>query len=113
MISPEMLSRLLPRLGRTTATPHQELTEREREVLGLVAEGLTNAAIAQQLFVSVHTVRNHVANLSSKLGAPLQARGALDRGARGAPARRLAHPHQPQRCVRRRCDPGSAGRLLS
>ena len=69
VISPEMLSRLLPRLGRTTATPHQELTEREREVLGLVAEGLTNAAIAQQLFVSVHTVRNHVANLSSKLGA--------------------------------------------
>ncbi|MCW2867716.1 MAG: response regulator transcription factor [Marmoricola sp.] len=69
VISPEMLSRLLPRLGRTAAVAHQELTEREREVLGLVADGLTNAAIAQQLFVSVHTVRNHVANLSAKLGA--------------------------------------------
>ena len=69
LISPEMLARLLPRLSRTSATRHQELTEREHEVLGLLAQGLTNAAIAAQLFVSVHTVRNHIANLSSKLGA--------------------------------------------
>ena len=69
VISPEMLSRLLPRLSRTAGAPHQELTEREREVLGLLADGLTNAAIAEQLVVSVHTVRNHVANLSAKLGA--------------------------------------------
>jgi DNA-binding NarL/FixJ family response regulator len=69
VISPEMLARLLPRLGRTDARPHQELTEREREVLGLLAEGMTNAAIAQRLVVSVHTVRNHIANLSAKLGA--------------------------------------------
>jgi DNA-binding NarL/FixJ family response regulator len=34
-----------------------------------VAHGLTNVAIAERLTVSVHTVRNHVANLSSKLGA--------------------------------------------
>ena len=69
VISPEMLARLLPRLGRTDARPHQELTEREREVLGLLAEGMTNAAIAERLVVSVHTVRNHIANLSAKLGA--------------------------------------------
>lgn len=70
LISAEMLARLLPRLSRTgNTTGHQELTEREREVLGLLAEGLTNAAIAEQLVVSVHTVRNHIANLSAKLGA--------------------------------------------
>jgi DNA-binding NarL/FixJ family response regulator len=71
VVSPEMLSRLLPRLQRQRngRSGHQALTEREREVLSLVAEGLTNAAIADRLVVSVHTVRNHVANLSAKLGA--------------------------------------------
>jgi DNA-binding NarL/FixJ family response regulator len=70
LISPEMLARLLPRLGRTgPAARPQELTEREREVLALLADGLTNAAIAERLVVSVHTVRNHIANLSAKLGA--------------------------------------------
>ena len=38
-------------------------------MLALVAEGLTNAAIAERLVVSVHTVRNHIANLSTKLHA--------------------------------------------
>ena len=38
-------------------------------MLGLLADGLSNAAIAERLFVSVHTVRNHIANLSAKLGA--------------------------------------------
>jgi DNA-binding NarL/FixJ family response regulator len=45
------------------------LPDREREGLALVAEGLTNAAIAERLVVSVHTVRNHIASLSAKLGA--------------------------------------------
>ena len=69
VISPEMLARLLPRLNRSGRAGRDTLTEREREVLGLLSEGLTNAAIADRLFVSVNTVRNHVANLSSKLGA--------------------------------------------
>lgn len=71
VVSPELLARLLGQLGRTDrtrpATPG--LTEREREVLALLADGLSNAEIARRLTVSVNTVRNHVANLSAKLGA--------------------------------------------
>jgi DNA-binding NarL/FixJ family response regulator len=69
LISPDLLARLLPRLSRTSPARHPELTDREREVLALLADGLTNAAIADRLVVSVHTVRNHIANLSGKLGA--------------------------------------------
>jgi DNA-binding NarL/FixJ family response regulator len=68
VISGEMLSRLLPKLTRNGG-PSVDLTPREQDVLELLAEGKSNAAIAESLFVSVHTVRNHVANLSSKLGA--------------------------------------------
>ncbi len=68
VISPELLIRLLPKLRRG-GTSTKELTEREREVLNLLADGLSNANIAERLTVSVHTVRNHIANLSAKLGA--------------------------------------------
>jgi DNA-binding NarL/FixJ family response regulator len=68
VISPEMLSRLLPKLTRA-AGPEPELTRREQEVLDMLGQGLSNAAIAERLTVSVHTVRNHIANLSAKLGA--------------------------------------------
>lgn len=68
VISPEMLSRLLPKLRRGPG-PEPELTRREQEVLEMLARGLSNAAIAAELHVSVHTVRNHIANLSAKLGA--------------------------------------------
>ena len=44
------------------------VTRREAEVLGLVAEGMSNAAIAEKLFVSVRTVESHVSSLLSKLG---------------------------------------------
>ncbi len=69
VISPELLARLLPRLNRKREPGRVELTERELEVLALLADGLANSDIAARLVVSVHTVRNHVANLSAKLGA--------------------------------------------
>ena len=50
-----------PRLG--------ELTEREREVLALVGEGLNNAEIADRLWISKATSRTHVSNIMGKLGA--------------------------------------------
>ena len=69
LISPAMLARLLPRLRRQESDPAWTITEREREVLGYLAQGMSNAEIAEQLTVSVHTVRNHVTKLSAKLGA--------------------------------------------
>lgn len=63
------LERLVPLMRQRAEQQQVKLTEREVEVLQLVAEGLTNAAIAERLVVSLHTVRNHVARISRKLGA--------------------------------------------
>ena len=49
------------------SAPFPQLTEREREVLDLVAQGRSNPAIAQTLYISDKTVRNHVSNLFTKL----------------------------------------------
>jgi len=49
-------------------TPQSGLTAREHEILTLVASGLTNKQMAEQLYVSVKTVDNHVAKLMKKLG---------------------------------------------
>lgn len=67
LISAAMLARLLPRLSRSYRGLGSDLTPREREVLDLVAQGLSNRAIADRLVISPHTVRNHVQNLLTKL----------------------------------------------
>ncbi len=69
VVSPQLLSRLLVRMRREAQGVGHDLTDREREILQLLSKGLTNVAISGQLFLSVHTVRNHIANLSAKLGA--------------------------------------------
>lgn len=56
-----------------TSSLKQALTRREREVLGLLAQGMDTQAIARALFLSTATVRNHVQNLMRKLGAHTRA----------------------------------------
>jgi DNA-binding NarL/FixJ family response regulator len=53
--------------GAPAKGPFPDLTDREREILDLVARGLTNPAIASRLFLSEKTVRNHVSNIFMKL----------------------------------------------
>ena len=50
-----------------------DLTEREREVLELIARGLRNEDIAQQLAITTKTVRNHITSIFSKLAASTRA----------------------------------------
>ena len=66
VIDPTIVSRLLGRARRVD--PLGELTAREREVLGLVAEGLSNRALAQRLFITERTVEAHVKQIFMKLG---------------------------------------------
>ena len=64
-------SELLNFLGQSTREEDpafESLTAREREVLALITQGLSNASIAEQLSISEKTVRNHVSNLFDKLG---------------------------------------------
>jgi DNA-binding NarL/FixJ family response regulator len=65
-LDPEVVSQLLGR--RRREDPLAELTPREREVLGLMAEGRTNQAIADQLVVSERAVEKHVTSIFAKLG---------------------------------------------
>ncbi|GAA2063766.1 response regulator transcription factor [Streptomyces albiaxialis] len=58
-----------PRAPKAPAPPHEELTAREKEIAGHVAQGLTNADIARALFISPGTVKTHVAAIQRKLGA--------------------------------------------
>ncbi|WP_433609345.1 response regulator [Prescottella agglutinans] len=55
---------------RPTSAVFPELTEREREVLDLIARGHDNATISRRLVLSPKTVRNHVSNVFAKLGLP-------------------------------------------
>jgi DNA-binding NarL/FixJ family response regulator len=66
VIDPTIVSRLVGRRRRTD--PLGELSGREREVLGLVAEGLSNKAIAARLFVTERTIEAHVKQIFLKLG---------------------------------------------
>lgn len=67
---------LLAATGLSDRSPLPELTPRETDVLRLVAEGLTNAQIAERLIISEHTVHRHVTNLLRKLGLPSRAAAA-------------------------------------
>ena len=75
LLAPSVTRRLIAHFAGQARTPARtppglaELTEREREVLSLVAEGLSNAELAQTLHVSLPTAKTHVSRILTKLGA--------------------------------------------
>jgi DNA-binding NarL/FixJ family response regulator/class 3 adenylate cyclase len=66
VIDPDVVSRLVER--PRIASPIDDLTQREREVLGLMAEGRSNAGIAEHLSLSPKSIEGHVRNIFTKLG---------------------------------------------
>jgi DNA-binding NarL/FixJ family response regulator len=68
VIDPTIVSRLVGR--RRRVNPLADLPDREREVLGLIAEGMSNRAIAARLFVTERTVEAHVTQIFQKLRLP-------------------------------------------
>lgn len=73
LLQPSMASKLLHEFSQVSqreeekTNTYAELTTREREVLGLIAKGMTNKEIAKQLFISDKTVKNHLSNIFEKL----------------------------------------------
>ena len=69
VLDPAVVSQLVSR-RRPGTDPLEQLTDREREVLALMAEGRSNKAIADRLFVTEHTVEKHVKNIFATLRLP-------------------------------------------
>ena len=65
VVDPEVVARLMGR--RRAQSPLEQLSEREREILALMAQGRSNQAISDRLFVSERTVESHVGSIFSKL----------------------------------------------
>jgi DNA-binding NarL/FixJ family response regulator len=73
LIAPRVTARLLEAFagaaGRTPSRPSEPLTAREEEILRAVAQGLSNAEVAHELYVSLSTVKAHLASVMRKIGA--------------------------------------------
>lgn len=75
-LSPEAAARLM-REVRAPRSPLEGLSERELEVLGLLARGLTNRELAERLSITEKTVKSHVGSLMAKLGVSSRTQAAL------------------------------------
>lgn len=74
LVQPSIATRMISEFGRRTASPapevgHEQLSERECEVLRLLADGLSNREIATHLIIAEGTVKNHVSTILDKLHA--------------------------------------------
>jgi DNA-binding NarL/FixJ family response regulator len=79
LLDPAVTARVLDRIRRGPDQPDElkGLTEQERRILALVAEGLTNREIAQRMFLSEKTIKNYVSSLLAKLGLERRTQAAV------------------------------------
>lgn len=79
LIDPSLTVRVLERVRHGQQQPDElaSLTEREREILALIAEGLTNRQIGERLFLAEKTVKNYVSSLLAKLGLERRTQAAV------------------------------------
>lgn len=83
LLDPSATTRLMARLRQEREEPEEEqdalpgLTEREREILALIGEGLTNRQIGQRLYLAEKTVKNHISRLLAKLGVERRIQAAV------------------------------------
>jgi two-component system, NarL family, response regulator LiaR len=80
VLESQVASKMMNRFRRQTqaaAEPHEDLTDREMEVLKLIAEGKSNQEIADQLFIGIKTVKYHLTNLFGKLSVEDRTQAAI------------------------------------
>lgn len=74
-VASKMMNRF--RQPKAAAAPHDELTEREMEVLKLIAKGRSNQEVADELYIGIKTVKYHVTNILAKLGVEDRTQAAI------------------------------------
>jgi DNA-binding NarL/FixJ family response regulator len=79
LLDPQATARVIERLRRGPEEDERlrDLTHQERKILGLLADGLTNRQIADELFLAEKTVKNYVSNLLSKMGMSRRTEAAV------------------------------------
>jgi two-component system nitrate/nitrite response regulator NarL len=88
-VSPSIAAEMLVSLTQGHAPdPLQELTDREREILGLIGTGLTNREIGERIFLSEKTVKHYVTNILQKLQVRSRVEAALIANGHNRPAQR-------------------------
>jgi DNA-binding NarL/FixJ family response regulator len=92
LLDSSLVTRVLERLRHPPASDELAgLTDQERRILDLIAEGMTNRQIAEQLFLAEKTVKNYVSNLLAKLGMSRRSEAAAH-SARLSERRQHGHP---------------------
>ncbi|MER6474622.1 response regulator transcription factor [Streptomyces collinus] len=113
LLDPSATTRLMARLRgeqQQEETPDDlpGLTEREREILALIGEGLTNRQIGRRLYLAEKTVKNHISRLLAKLGVERRVQAAVI-AAKARDAGGLPRPSEPRPSEARPFEPRTGG----